>query len=77
MPFQTATGEVLPLSLSWNGVHSCPDFLAIEGLSLGQSAHLSSCSCEFHSRLRSEDESEDRCMSTDFPLTRIPQPHQG
>jgi hypothetical protein len=74
MPFKTLTGESLALEITWNGVDSCPDFLAIEGLSLGQAAHLSSCNCDFHRKLRSEEEweSEDHCTSTDLPSVQTP-----
>jgi hypothetical protein len=58
MSFVTADGRALPLEIEWNGVRSCLAFQAIEGFTLGQAAHLSSCSCEFHRKLRSDEESE-------------------
>lgn len=56
MPLLTTDGQVLPLEVEWNGVKSCPGFLAIEGEPFGQTAHRSECNCEFHRILRSEAE---------------------
>ena len=72
MPLITASGERLPLEITWNGVKSCPEFLAIEGLSLGQCGHLSSCNCAFHRMLRTDEESEDPDNEVSLPTQKTP-----
>lgn len=57
MPLLTLDNQTHPFSFEWNGVKSCEDFVAIEGATLGEAAHLSACKCVFHRMLRSEDAS--------------------
>ena len=66
MAYRTANGHILPLEVEWEGIKSCQDFLAIEGMTLEQAAHLSMCNCELHRRLRSEEEWENPNKSTGY-----------
>jgi hypothetical protein len=72
MPFITKSGETVPFDVDWNGIKSCPGFTIRDGQTLGEAARLSTCSCEFHRMLRSEDESEDPGNSESPPTARIP-----
>jgi hypothetical protein len=55
MPFIAKSGEAVPFDVDWNGIKSCPGFTIRDGQTFGEAARLSTCSCEFCRRLRSED----------------------
>jgi hypothetical protein len=70
MLFIAKSGEIIPLTVDWNGIKDCPTFTVREDQTFGEAAHLSECNCEFHRMCRSEDISGDLDSSKNSLITK-------